>query len=513
VERKWWTLIVVSVATFMLLLDITIVNVALPSIQKSLDASFSDLQWVVDAYALTLATLLLTAGSLADIFGRKRVFEIGLALFTLSSLLCGLSGSPLMLILARAAQGIGGAIMFATSLALLAQAFRGRERGTAFGVWGAVIASAAAIGPLLGGALTDGLGWEYIFFINVPIGVGAILLSVRQLEESRDPRARGVDWLGLVTFCGALFLLVFALIRANDVGWGSTQTVAELIGSAVLLAAFVFVERHQKQPMFDLTLLKKPTFTGANIVAFTLSASMFAMFLYIALYVQNIIGLSPFKTGLVFLPLTVTSFFAAPISGRLSGVVSPRVLFGVGMLLVTAGLLLMHGVTPSSKWTHLLAGFIVAGAGIGFTNPTLASAAIGVVPPERSGMASGINSTFRQVGVATGIAGLGAAFQAQVQSKITDLIANTPAAGSGIAKQVATGNVKQALAQLPDQARGVAARAAREGFVSGLNHILYIGAGVALFGAICGFTLVRRSDYVAGAAHVQEPQEAETVPA
>ncbi|MBX5470198.1 MAG: MFS transporter [Thermoleophilaceae bacterium] len=506
-ERKWWTLVVVSIATFMLLLDITIVNVALPSIQRSLGASFSDLQWVVDAYALTLATLLLTAGSLADLFGRRLAFVAGLLLFTAASLVCGLSGSPLMLILARGAQGIGGAIMFATSLALLAQAFSGRERGTAFGVWGAVIASAAAVGPLLGGALTDGLGWEYIFFINVPIGALAVLLSLRQLEESRDPEAGGVDWPGLLTFCAALFLLVFALIRANDEGWGSTQTIAELAGSAALLVVFTAVERYTSKPMLDLSLLRKPTFSGAAVVAFTLSAGIFAMFLYIALYIQNIVGLTPFQTGLAFLPMTVMSFVAAPIAGRLSDRVAPRVFFALGMLLVAVGLVLMHGVTPSSDWTALLAGFIVAGVGIGLTNPTIASAAIGVVAPQRAGMASGINSTFRQVGVATGIAGLGAAFQSQVQSRIADLLAGTPAAGTGLAKQVATGNFEQALASVPPQARSTAAQAARQGFVSGLNEILLIGAAIALAGAICGLALVRRRDYVAGAAQVRERAE------
>jgi len=276
-ERKWWTLILVCVATFMLLLDVTIVNVALPSIQKALGANFNDLQWVIDAYALMLAALLLTAGSLADLFGRKRVFILGLAVFAGASLLCGLANRPVVLNLARGVQGIGGAMMFATSLALLAQEFHGRERGTAFGIWGATIAAAAAVGPLVGGALTEWLGWEYIFFINVPIGAAAIVVSMAKLRESRDPDAARVDWAGLVTFSSGLFLIVLALIRGNDAGWGSTQIVLELAVGVLLLALFVVAEMRQERPMLDLSLFRKPTFGGASIAAFTVSASMFAM--------------------------------------------------------------------------------------------------------------------------------------------------------------------------------------------------------------------------------------------
>jgi EmrB/QacA subfamily drug resistance transporter len=388
-HRKWWTLILVCVATFMLLLDVTIVNVALPSIQRSLHADFHDLQWVVDAYALTLAALLLTAGSLADLFGRKRLFMTGLALFTLASLLCGLAGRPVVLNVSRALQGIGGAMMFATSLALLAQEFHGRERGTAYGVWGATIAGAAAVGPLVGGALTDGLGWEYIFFINIPIGIAAIGLSTVRLGESSDPEATRVDWAGLVTFSAGLFLLVLALIRGNDKGWGSTQIVLELAGAVVLLALFVVVEYRQSRPMFDLTLFRKPTFGSASIGAFAISATLISLFLYITLYIQNVIGLSPFQTGLRFLPLTVTAFVAAPIAGRLANRISPRYFLGLGLALTGVGLLLMHGVSAGSDWTELLPGFIVAGAGIGTINPTLAQLAVGGVAPARGGMAGG----------------------------------------------------------------------------------------------------------------------------
>src|SRR4051812_9672467 len=250
-ERRWWTLGAVCVATFMLLVDITIVNVALPAIAKDLGSSFTDQQWVVDAYALSLASLLLTAGSLSDLFGRRRIFVIGLALFTLSSLLCGLATTPTFLTLSRAAQGIGGAAMFATSLALLAQAFHGRERGTAFGIWGATIGAAGAIGPLVGGGLTQHVSLQSIFLVKLPVGIFAIAVTLWKVGESSDPEHGGVDWLGLVTWSSGLFLLVFALVRGNAKGWTSTLILGCLIGAAVLLILFVLIERHREKPMLD----------------------------------------------------------------------------------------------------------------------------------------------------------------------------------------------------------------------------------------------------------------------
>jgi EmrB/QacA subfamily drug resistance transporter len=498
-DRKWWTLIAVCVATFMLLLDITVVNVALPDIQSDLNASFAELQWVVDAYALMLATLMLTAGSLADLLGRRLVFATGLGLFTVASLLCGLAPSAVALDLFRGAQGIGGAVMFSTALALLAQEFHGRERGTALGIWGATIGGAVAVGPLVGGVLTEGIGWEWIFFVNVPIGIAAVVLTLSKVRESRDPDARGIDWAGAVTWSGALFLFVFALIRGNDEGWGSTVIVCCLGGSLGLLLMFFGFELRQERPMLDLSLFRKPSFAGASVVAFALSASMFAMFLYLTLYLQNILGFSPLETGVRFLPVTVVSFVVAPISGRLSERVPVRGLLGGGLLLVGTGLALMGGLTAESTWTALLAGFVIAGAGIGLINPALASTAIGVVPPARSGMASGINNTFRQVGIATGVAALGAIFQHRVQTKVVELLSGTPVAGRGhaIADLVGNGETAEAIRSSPPSARGVVADAARQAFISGLNEILVIGAILAFVGAGVGFLLVRRRDFVA----------------
>jgi EmrB/QacA subfamily drug resistance transporter len=498
-ERQRFTLITVCTATFMLLLDITVVNVALPSIQEDLNGSFTDLQWVVDAYSLMLATLLLTAGSLADLLGRRRIFVIGLGLFSAASFLCGLATTPLFLNLARGAQGIGGAIMFATSLALLAQEFHGRDRGIAFGIWGATIGGAVAIGPLVGGALTSAFGWEWIFFVNVPIGAAAIFAAMRFIHESSDPEAHRIDWLGTVTFSASLFCLVFALIRGNDEGWGSGMIVGLLVASAVLMAAFIVAERMQEYPMLDLTLFRKPAFVGVSASAFALSASMFAMFLYLTLYIQGVLGYSPFQAGLRFLPLSVISFFTAPIAGKLSERVPLRTLLGIGLILVGAGLLLMNGLSASSSWTHLIAGFLVAGAGVGITNPSLATTAVGVVNPARSGMASGINNTFRQAGIATGIAALGAIFQSRVESGLSDNLAGTPVAGRShaIAHAVSSGQARQVIDSAPPASRAVLSHAADAAFVGALNDILVIAAAIALIGAVLGAVLVRQKDFVA----------------
>jgi EmrB/QacA subfamily drug resistance transporter len=499
---KWWTLVAVCVATFMLLLDVTIVNVALPYIERDLHSSFADLQWVVDAYALTLAALLLTGGSLADGIGRRRVFVIGLVIFTVASALCGFSGSPLMLNLARALQGVGGAFMFATALALLATAYRGPDRGTALGVWGATTGAAVAVGPLIGGVLVQAIGWEAILFVNVPIGIGAIALTLARVAESRDPSGAGIDWAGTISFSGALFLLVFGLIRGNSSHW-SAGIIACLVGAALLLVAFVVIEMRTSHPMLDLALFRKPAFDGASIAAFVLSAAMFAMFLYLTLYIQNILGYSALQAGLRFMPVTLLSFLVAPVSGKLAERLGVRWFLGGGLLLVSVGLLLMHGVTPSDGWTALLAGFMICGVGIGLVNPALATAAIGVVDPRRSGMASGINSTFRQVGIATGIAAWGALFTHQVQATFL-----TEAKAGGFAHKIPPGaNVADFISfGGPQQTHNqTLIRAADVAFDAGLNHILIIAAAVALAGAVLSAVLVRPADFVTARAPAEQP--------
>jgi len=496
-SRKNWTLLAVCVATFMLLIDVTIVNVALPDIQRDLDASLSSLQWVVNAYALTLASFLLVSGSIGDRLGRRRVFSSGFAVFVVASILCGLSTDPTMLNLARGLQGIGAAAMFATALALIAQEFEGRERATAIGIWGATVGGAVAIGPLVGGILTESLGWEWIFFVNVPIGIAAIVMTERKLLNVKATDPQPIDWGGLVTFSAALFLLIFGLIRGNDEGWGSTVIVACLAGAAVLLAAFVAIELRRRHSMLDMSLFRKPSFTGVSLVAFCLSAGMFSMFLYLTLYIQDVLGYSPLEAGVRFLPLTLLSFIVAPISARLSSRIPFRALMGTGLFLTGIGLLLMRGIEVDDSWTTLLPGFILAGAGVGMTNPGIASVAIGVVDPRRAGMASGINSTFRQVGIATGVAALGAIFQSRVSS---ELAVNLPQAPDAFADAVSSGAAQSALANVPAQFRDQAALAADQAFVSGLNEILLFGALIAIAGGIASWLLVRGDDMVAHSA-------------
>jgi EmrB/QacA subfamily drug resistance transporter len=517
-DRKWWTLIAVCVATFMLLLDITVVNVALPDIQRSLHSSFSDIQWVVDAYSLTLAAFLLTAGVIGDMFGRREVFAIGLGVFSVASLICGLSTTSLMLNLARAAQGVGGAIMFATSLALIASAFSGKERGTAFGIYGAVLGGAVAVGPLVGGAITSGIGWRWIFFVNVPIGVVAIAVTLIKIQESKDPNKRRVDWIGFVSFSSALFMLILALIRGNDDGWSSPLIVGLLIGAVVLLGVFLIAETRQSDPMLDLTLFKRPAMTGVSLAAFTLSASIFALFLYLTLYIQDDLGYGPLAAGVRFLPLTVLAFIVAPIAGKLTVRIKTRYLLGSGLLLIAIGCFLMSNTHASSSWTVLLPGFIVCGVGIGTVNPVLASSAISVVPPERSGMASGTNSTFRQVGIATGIAGLGSIFQTQIQHKTLTALASTPQGqavtahgGAALRSAILGGGVHQAAAALPsDASRAALLNAYQVGFSSSLNSIMVIGSAIALVGSIGAYALVRQRDFVPSYAPPAAPTPAAT---
>jgi EmrB/QacA subfamily drug resistance transporter len=495
-ERKWWTLIAVSVATFMLLLDITVVNVALPSIRDDLGASFTDLQWVVDAYALSLAALVLTAGSLADRLGRRRVFAIGLGIFSVASLMCGLAPDPTFLNVARALQGVGGAVMFAVSLALIAQEFpAGRERGTAMGIYGATIGGAVAVGPLVGGALTDSLGWESIFFLNVPIGAAAIAVTYLRLRETRDPNATRVDWLGVATFSTALFLLVLGLVRGNDEGWGSTLIVSLFAGAAVLLAAFVAIERRVSEPMLPLGLFKRRSFTGVQLAAFAVSGSMFALFLYLTLYLQSYLGHTPLEAGLRYLPITLATFIVAPIAGSLLGRVPARVLMSLGLGGVGVGLLLMSGINAGDEWTTLLGGFLVAGAGIGLLNPVIADVALSVVPKEQSGMASGINDTFRQVGVAVGIAAWGAIFVGRGAEKVTELAAGTPAASGDRPRELieatSSGNLDGVLSAVPPQAQESVANAANQGMLAGLNEVLVLGALLSFAGALFALWLVR----------------------
>jgi EmrB/QacA subfamily drug resistance transporter len=498
VNRKWWTLIAVCTGVFMLLLDITIVNVALPDIQRAFKASLSDLQWVIDAYALTLAALLLTAGSIADLAGRRVVFAVGIVVFTVGSALCGAATGATFLSLSRALQGVGGAIMFATSLALLADAFAPRERGVAFGVFGAITGIAIAIGPVLGGAITSYLSWRWIFFVNLPIGVFAFAVTLLRVRESKAAEARRPDWPGFVTFSLGLAALVFGLIRSHPDGWGSRTVTGSLVTAALLLMAFLVIEARSRAPMLDLRLLRVPTFNGGLIAAWAVSASIFSLLTYIVIYLQSVLGTSAIRTGLELLPLTGAIFLTAGLAGRLTGRVPTRWLIAPGFALVGIGLLLMRGLSPTDDWTHLLPGLIVSGVGAGLINVPLASTAVGVVEPERAGMASGINSTLRQVGIATGVAALGSILASQISSGVTTHLQHTPLAGHAhaIAHAISDGQTAGAIDAAPAALRGVVAGAARAGFVDALNSIMLIGAVIAFVATVLTFVLIRQRDFV-----------------
>jgi EmrB/QacA subfamily drug resistance transporter len=497
-DPKWWTLVAVCLGVFILLLDITIVNVALADIQSELDASLSDLQWVIDAYALSLAALLLTAGSLADLFGRRRLFVIGTLLFMVGSIACGAAQDIFFLQVARAFQGIGGAAMFSTALALIASAFQGRDRGVAFGAFGATTGVAVAVGPVLGGVLTSGISWRWIFFVNIPICLAAVAIAVWRVKESHDPRAGRPDWLGFVTFSLALAALVYGLIRAGQTEWGDDRVVVCLIAAAVLLAVFVVVQLRGSHPMFELGLLRKPTFTGGLVAAFAVSASIFSLLTYLVIYVQNVLGYSAVGAGVRFLFLSGASFVAAAIAGRLTEHVPAKWLIAPGFTVLGVGLLLVHGIDPDSSWTHLIPGLLVSGVGIGMINTPLASTAVGVVPVDRSGMASGINSTFRQVGIATGIAVLGTIFSHQVADEIRSGLAGTPAADQSdrIAEAVTGGQTQAVIASAPAGIRDQLTAVATSSFVDALNHITLIAMVLAFAAAVVCFLTIRQQDFV-----------------
>jgi EmrB/QacA subfamily drug resistance transporter len=516
-EKKWWTLLVVCAATFMLLIDVSIVIVALPAIQSGLHASFSDVQWVIDAYSLTLASVLLTAGSLADRYGRRLLFTIGLIIFTLGSLLCGVAQSSTMLIVSRSAQGIGGAILFATSLALLAQSFHGRERGTAFGIWGAVTGVAVGLGPVLGGLITSELSWRFIFLVNLPIGVAAVLVTLWQVDESKTPHAAAPDWAGFATLTAGLVSLVYGLIRAGEIAWSDPGVIICLALAVVFLAVFVAVERRADHPLFDLSLFRIPTFSGGLAAAFAMNGSLYAVLVYLVIYLQDDLGYSALGTGLRLLLMSGVTLVVATAAGRLSARMPARWLIGPGLLLVGVGLLVMTGLTGSSSWTHLIPGLILAGAGGGMVNPPLASTAVGVVTPQRSGMASGVNTTFRQIGIATGIAVYGSIFASSLQSKLGQALAGTPALHGYLAPVVAAvqqGNPGSAIDSVPPSLRAPLVVAIHSSFAGTLDVLLVVSGVLALAGAICGVALIRPRDMVASAPQAQAtPASAEPMAA
>jgi EmrB/QacA subfamily drug resistance transporter len=484
---KWWPLAGLSIGAFMLLIDVTIVNTALPRMATSLGASFTSLQWVVDIYAVALAALLLVAGSLADLHGRRRVFTWGLALFGLASLACGLAPDAGTLIAARAVQGAGAAAVFAANAPLITSTYQGRDRGIAFGVWGAVNGAAAGCGLALGGVLTEYVDWRAIFFVNVPVTVLALWITFRTVSESRAPRREGarVDWAGAVLFTLCAAALTYGLVRGGDAGWSDRLSVGALVTAGLAGVGFVLVERALgirmrgarevrgararggSAPLLDLALLRNRSFAVLMGAALLTQAAAFTHFVYSALWVQSVLGMSPLRAGLAVLPMAGVAFLVASVFGGRLQRMQPQYPLGAGVLVIGAGALAQTQVAPDSSWTALLPGFVLIGVGVGMALTVLVSAALSAVPPDRAGVASGAVNTFRQLGYALGIAVLGTLFASRVREVLT---------GEGVPRAAA------------DAAGGGRAREARvpmdlvrEAFAAGLDRI-FIVCGVTALG-------------------------------
>jgi EmrB/QacA subfamily drug resistance transporter len=466
-NRKWWTLLAVCFGLFMIMLDNTVVNVALPSIQRDLHISLASLEWVVTAYALTFAALMVTGGKLADLYGRRRLFLVGLAIFTASSLACGLAPSDHYLIAARTVQGAGSALMNPATLSIITATFPPKQRGQAIGIWAGVSALALAIGPLVGGIIVQNLNWNWIFFVNVPIGVLGLLVAPLVIRESRDTSLeQSIDFPGLATSGLGLFALSYGLIEGNQIGWGSTEILCFFAAALILLVAFVVLEARQRLPMLDLSLFRIGAFAGANIVAMLVSLAMFGVFFFVSLYVQKILGYSPTKAGAIFLPMTVLIILIAPIAGRQSDRLGSRWLMGAGMTLLGISLLLYQRIGLHSDFWTLLPALLVGGVGMAITMSPMTSAAMGAVPVDKAGVGSGVLNSFRQVGGSLGIALMGAI--------LASYIHHAPAT-----------------------------RAAAQDYVNGLHAALAVSAGISFAAAIVAVVLVRTRPSVER-AHIAE---------
>ena len=471
--RKWWPLVAVCAGTFMLLVDVTIVTVALPDMARELHTTFSDLQWVIDLYALVLAALVLTVGAVADRIGRRRVYVIGLVVFAVSSLACGVAPNVGVLIAARGVQGVGAAAMFATTIALISSSYSGRERGVAFGVWGAVNGAAAAAGPIVGGLLTAHFGWRWIFLVNLPVSVVAVGLTLVVVHESRNPHAARVDLPGMVSFTVAAAALTYALIRG---AWSSGFTIALLALAICSLVAFAGVEQRRRDPMLDLTLLRNAPFTALLVGGALLSAAAWASMTYESLWLQSVLGLSPIKAGLVLLPAALAAFAVSAAIGRVLHVASPRLLVGTGLLVIAAGALAQAVIRTGSSWWVVMPGLALVGIGAGLAMAPLSASAMAAVPVTRAGMAGGAISTFRQLGYAFGIAVLGEVFRGGL----------TRVAGAPLSGALSGGEAGTVMARSPALAPLV-----HRAFATGLDETFLVAAGLGLVAGVVVLTFVK----------------------
>jgi EmrB/QacA subfamily drug resistance transporter len=415
VNRKWWTLGALCFALFMIMLDNTIVTVALPSMQADLEATLTELEWVVNAYSITFAVLLLTGGKLADMYGRRRIFILGLIVFTVTSLACGLANTADFLIVARAFQGAGAALMMPATLSILAATFPVEERGTAIGIWAGVSGVALAIGPLVGGLLVQGIDWRWIFYVNIPVGVLGVFATLALVSESRDTSTdQSLDVLGLLAAAVAVFAFAFALIEANSYGWTSATIILLFVVSAVAIAVFIALELRQRRPMLELDLFRNPTFTGANVVSAMIFCSLFGFIFFMSLYLQNILGYSPIETGAAFLASTIAIMFAAPISGMLTDRYGPRWPMFTGMMMFGVGLLFLARIDETSNFWDMFPWFVMGGLGFGLVVAPSTAAILGSVSVDKGGVASGVMQSFRQLGGGLGVAICGAIVAAQL---------------------------------------------------------------------------------------------------
>ncbi len=459
---------------------------------------------MISAYTLTIAAALLAAGALADVFGRRRLFLAGLVLFALASVACTLAPTAIVLVLARGVQGLAGAFILSSALALLANEYDGEARARALGIWGASVALAFAVGPLEGGALTELVSWRAPFALLALLSVLLLGLGLRSLRETRGEEVRRVDWAGAAALGTALFLLVFALIQGNALGWASPLILASVAVAVVSLAGFVVLERRRAEPLVDLGLFGSPTFAGASLVVLLLGAATFGPILYTTLFLLNVQDRSPLVAGIVLLPFAAVGVVVSLFEGKLLERIPIRLVLGGGMLVAAVGLVLLSFVDRDSGWVSLVPGLLLTGAGAGLANPATTFAHLGVASTERSGMASGVNNTFRQLGVAFGIAALGAILQLRVHSGVLERMASVPLGGidrQGVADRLADGDLARALRGVSPSVRPRLERAYDGAFTGALGELLLIGAGLSLLAAVAALLLVRQTDLAA----VQDP--------